>query len=162
MARDSYPFPLNVTDTDIEKVAGKGATLGMEREGPDGKRYLLVRNAASSGVSSATTQIVGFKASTAFTVEPAGANGQCDGIHSVGCVPAASGYFWIQVGGAASLTGTQTKNSFVGSLGAGVGGDLTPDYDLAAVATYAGYIGIAIEDASTTGLVWIRPGFITI
>jgi hypothetical protein len=165
MARDSYPFPLTVTDTDIEKVAGKGAYLGMVRESPDGKKYLLVRNNAS-GTLATNPIILRFVNGGGFTIAAAGANEPCDGIHSIGVPVVTNAYFWMQTDGIASLTGTQTKGKFVGSIGAGVGGDLTPTYSIneggVDTHTLAGYIGIAAEDASTTGAVYIRPGFILV
>lgn len=171
MGRDAYSTALYVVDSDIEKVGGKGAFVGMDREGPEGKQYVLVQSYDISVNFSNGKLILAFKGGQTFEVTLASNTGRCSGLPADGVTSVSAGkYFWMQTRGIATnlITSGVTDGTSVGSLGSGVGGSLTlintithvaasdADYTL----TRTGSIGWAIgNEVSAKSTVYIRPDY---
>lgn len=124
MARDAYATPLYEVDSDIEKVGGKGAYLGMLRETPDGKEYVLVQSHDITADFSSLRLILGYKGGQAFKVVLAASGGRCDGVSPVTNRPMTAGkYFWMQTHGRADnvLVLSGDAGTPIASNGSGVG-----------------------------------------
>lgn len=175
MGRDSYPTPLNSVSSDIKKVGGDDAVLGMLREGPDGRQYVLVQSHDVSADFSAGKLILALKGGQSFKVTLAADTGRCSGIAGTSKVVASGDYFWMLVRGRSDLVlvPSGTAGTWIRSVGTGVGGSITTglvgNINLSAGAgseaftlTNCGVIGWAITAADgTTSLasVEVNPGF---
>jgi hypothetical protein len=161
---DSYGTPLDAVSTDIRKVGGLDAYLGMVRHGRDGKKYVLVQSNASIGASTSRI-ILAYDGGEAFKVTQAAANARCNGVPATNNAISGGDYMWMQVYGRCdNVISTGTKGSYIGSAGSGVGATLALDTGIdeggADTLTFAGYVGWGIEDsASSMQSVFIEPGF---
>lgn len=168
--RDAYPTPLDEVSSDITKVGGEGAYVGMLREGADGKLFVLAQLSTGS-VAAGQKLILAYDGGTAKVVAAASTS-RCSGVNAGTRFTISSGYyFWMQVYGRADnvLCSGVTLGTEVGSAGAGVATSLTlvslvthvaaSDADFTLHLT--GKIGWALTaEASNLCSVMINPGYV--
>lgn len=157
-----YNAPLTAVSTDITRVGGEYAAVGMVRYDEKGNRYQLVK--VTTGYSAQLGKVIlAWDGGADFSVEPAVENGRCSGVATfVGNIPSGS-YVWMQdYGPADNVQSTGTKGAFVGAGAGNVGANLIVNLTLAGATLLAGYVGWGMAD-NVGGLqrVFIAPGFVT-
>jgi hypothetical protein len=176
------PTALKIVSSDINKVGGEYAYLGMIREGVDGREYKLVQSydiSLAKTVSATRQYIVGLKGGTGFKVQLALDSARCNGVTVAGLSdnivsdnPGAGvvgSYFWIQVKGIASSVYAPggVIGTYMYSTGTGIGTTMSivsgVDSDPTAIFTLnrVGVIGWTISNPDSDNLcaVDIAPGY---
>jgi len=150
MAVTSYPTRIDAVSTDIEKVGGKNATVGMAREDHEGRKYVLLK----SGGNILTGIMLGFGFASGLVTKSAGNTVPHFGVNTTGKSLAANDYFWCQVYGQAT---TATDGSVVDMKL--VASDANGNSAISGAAGINEYvIGFAIgDDVGTVGNVFISP-----
>jgi len=127
MGRDSYPTPLYAVDSDIKKVGGDDAYIGMTREGPDGKQYMLVQSFDVNGSYTTGKLIIGWKGGQIGKASLVTAPGRCLGVTIATSVTISNDqYFWIQTDGRADgvVSTGATKGTYLYPISAGIGSSM--------------------------------------
>lgn len=160
MALDGFDTPLDIVSSDIKKVGGQNAFLGMLRYSNNGKVYELVRMISGGSITGALGKyILGYKGGQA-AVQTTGSGARCSGVTVTTANIVANDYFWMQIAGRAD--GVFAPNATIGTwiqcVGAGVGGSLTPvnvvDSSAGAFTlNNNGVIGWALSDADSDNLI---------
>jgi len=162
-----YNAPLTAVSTDINRVGGEYATLGMVRYNHDGRRYVLMLYTGSNQSGSGKI-ILGGDGGTAYGVDQAASGGRCGGVTTIAPASLVGGslltgsYLWMQTYGEA--TGVMCSGSvlggFVKSIGSGIGGLLTVQNTIASATTMVGFVGWgASATVSSLANIFVNPGF---